>query len=89
MAKLPEFCELRRNNFNYLTLRFQEEHLDDDFILPKATPNSNPSPFGFVLTINTDQINRENFTQYLNEKNIGTRLLFGGNIYKTTLFLKL
>ena len=87
MAKLPEFCELRRNNFNYLTQRFQEEHLDDYFILPKATPNSNPCPFGFILTINSDQINREKFTQYLNDNNIGTRLLFGGNITKQPYFL--
>ena len=63
--------------------------LDKYFILPNATPNSNPSWFGFPLTIRKTKknIDRNHLISYLEERNISTRLLFGGNITKQPYML--
>jgi CDP-6-deoxy-D-xylo-4-hexulose-3-dehydrase len=87
IKKISQFCQARRDNFGYLTKRFKEEHLDDYFILPKATPNTNPAWFGFLLTIKDPKINREILLNYLNSKNVATRLLFGGNLTKQPYFI--
>jgi CDP-6-deoxy-D-xylo-4-hexulose-3-dehydrase len=78
---LGHFIKKREHNFNYLLRKFSQ--LEDFFILPKATHNSTPSWFGFLLTIkNNKKIYRKNLIQYLSDKKIGTRLLFAGNITK-------
>lgn len=65
-----------------------EEGLDTYFILPKATDNSEPSWFGYVLSIRPESgINREELMQYLNNKKIGTRLLFSGNYLRQPAFI--
>ena len=57
-------------------------------MLPKATPYSNPSWFGFPLTIKSkSKIKRNHLINYLEYKNISTRLLFGGNITKQPYML--
>lgn len=85
MDKLNDFIKKRRENFNYLYKKLKE--FEDYFILPKATNNSDPSWFGFLLTIKDNKINRTEFMEYLNKKGIGTRLLFGGNIIKQPYFV--
>lgn len=88
LEKLEWFITKRNANWNYLTKRLLEEGLDKYFILPKATENSEPSWFGYVLSIRPDiAINREKLMQYLNEKKIGTRLLFAGNYLKQPAFI--
>ena len=85
-SRLEEFINKRRENFLYLNnLLFK---LNKHFILPKATPNSNPSWFGFPLTIKSQsKIKRHHLINYLEENGISTRLLFGGNIIKQPYML--
>ena len=57
--------------------------LEEFFILPEKTPNSNPSWFGFMLTVrDPKRIDRNKLVRYLEEQKIGTRLFFGGNMIK-------
>ncbi len=77
--KIDEFIKIRRKNFFILKNLLSD--LSKYFILPKETPGSKPSWFGFPITIKkSSNINREKFLEYLETKKIGTRLLFGGNI---------
>lgn len=79
LDRLDGFIDARARNFATLTELLRP--LEDVFILPQATPRSKPSWFGFPLTIRPETgLNREDLVQYLNEKRIGTRLLFGGNL---------
>ena len=80
LNKLDYFIKRRRENFNLLFNKFK--NLEEFFMLPEKTPNSDPSWFGFILTIKDDKINRNELLKYLDEKKIGTRLLFSGNITK-------
>lgn len=79
--KLPEFVAVRRRNYKLLMEKMAQ--FQEYFILPELTPKSNPSLFGFLLTVKkTAPFTRNEITQYLNEKKIGTRLLFCGNVLK-------
>ena len=81
LKKLNSFIERRRANFNYLTERLTP--LQDYFILPQATPNSNPSWFGFPIFVRTDApFSRDEVVRWLESHKIGTRLLFGGNLLR-------
>jgi CDP-6-deoxy-D-xylo-4-hexulose-3-dehydrase len=81
LGHLDGFIAARARNFAGLTERLRAH--EDVFILPEATPNSEPSWFGFPITIRPESgIDREALVQYLNEKKIGTRLLFGGNLLR-------
>ena len=79
--KLNDFIKARKNNFKYLYKSLSI--FDDIFYLPEATKNSDPSWFGFPLTLkeNSGYV-REDLIMHLNSKKIGTRLLFAGNITK-------
>lgn len=85
LDKLDEFIEKRQANWKYL--RENLDSLNDKFILPEAEPNSIPSWFGFILTVKENiGINRNKITNYLESKNIQTRLLFSGNLVKHPCF---
>src|SRR3989344_2773836 len=85
LKKLPGFIEKRRENWNYFY-----EHLkkyENLFILPKPTENSHPSWLGFSLTVRENAtFSRNDITKYLNDHQIGTRLLFSGNITRHPSF---
>ncbi|MFG1403651.1 lipopolysaccharide biosynthesis protein RfbH [Xanthobacter sediminis] len=81
LAHLDGFIAARRRNFALLTEGFRQ--LEEYFILPEATPRTDPSWFGFVLTVRESApFSRDDLVAYLNEKKIGTRLLFGGNLIR-------
>ncbi|MGL5721661.1 MAG: lipopolysaccharide biosynthesis protein RfbH [Brevinema sp.] len=81
MKKLPSFIEIRRRNFKLLSEQLAD--LQDYFILPEATKGSDPSWFGYLLTLKDGvPFTRNEITRYLDSKKIGTRLLFAGNVTK-------
>ncbi len=81
LEKLPGFIAARNANWAYLRAGMAD--LEDVFILPEATPNSEPSWFGFCLTIRPDApFERLELIRNLEEHGIGTRLLFGGNLLR-------
>lgn len=85
LAKIDNFVEARRRNWEYLWNGLAD--LSDFLVLPEKTLNSNPSWFGFALTLkNTCKISRNELVTKLNDKKIGTRLLFGGNLLKQPAF---
>jgi CDP-6-deoxy-D-xylo-4-hexulose-3-dehydrase len=86
LKKLPRFIEIRRRNFQLLKdgLRRWEQFL----ILPEATPHSSPSWFGFPMTVREDApFTRQQLIQYLEEHQIRTRLLFGGNVLRQPAYI--
>ena len=79
LDKLPGFIEARRNNFEYLMAGLKD--LGEFFVLPMATPESQPSWFGFPLAVRPEAaFGRRDLLRWLDERKIGTRLLFGGNL---------
>jgi len=81
IAKLPDFIEKRKENFRYL--RSKLEPLSEFFLLPEATPGSDPSWFGFPIGVRESApFRRDELVRSLDEKRIGTRLLFGGNLLR-------
>lgn len=81
LQKLPEFITRRKSNFKYLHEALKP--LDDVLILPEATEGSDPSWFGFPITLRDEAaLTRNELVQALEENKIGTRLLFAGNILR-------
>lgn len=81
MDRVEEFIAKRRANFTYLKNRMAG--MEQFFYLPEATPNSNPSWFGFPLVIKaTAGVKRSDLINFLEQNKIGTRLLFAGNLTK-------
>lgn len=85
LGKLDYFIEKRRSNYTYL--RSKLESLTDFIHLPIPTPNSNPSWFGFPITLKDDcGVSRVDVTKFLDNHKIGSRLLFAGNLLKQPYF---
>ncbi|ENK0837466.1 lipopolysaccharide biosynthesis protein RfbH [Clostridium botulinum] len=85
LKKLPRFIKKRSENYNrlYNGLKQLEEYL----ILPEPTENSEPSWFGFTITLKeNNKYDRNSLVRFLEERKIGTRLLFAGNILRQPLF---
>lgn len=85
LDKLEGFIQKRRENFSYLQNRLAS--LSDFIHLPEPTPNSEPSWFGFPITLKDGcGAERVQLTQYLDQHKIGTRLLFAGNLIRQPYF---
>ncbi|WP_291995351.1 lipopolysaccharide biosynthesis protein RfbH [Candidatus Accumulibacter sp. ACC003] len=79
MDQLPDFITARKRNFAHLGQRLTP--LEDFLVLPQATPASDPSWFGFPLTLKPEAgCDRVDLLAYLDQYRIGTRLLFAGNV---------
>jgi CDP-6-deoxy-D-xylo-4-hexulose-3-dehydrase len=85
LEKLPEFVQKRRNNYEFLWKHLED--LQDILTLPQATPNSEPSWFGFPIFVKENApFTRNELVQHLETNRIGTRLLFGGNLLRQPLY---
>lgn len=85
LSKIEDFVLQRRKNWEYLKNNLSE--LSEYLILPEKTIGSDPSWFGFAITLKeSNKISRNELVSSLNDKKIGTRLLFGGNLLKQPAF---
>ena len=85
LKKFPSFIERRKHNWS--TLHAALEDIQDKIILPEPAENSDPSWFGFLISVRPETgLNRNNVTKYIESKNVQTRLLFSGNIIKQPCF---
>lgn len=85
LKKFPGFIERRK--YNWDKLRKGLEPLKEKIILPEPAPNSIPSWFGFLISVRSESgLNRNDITEYLEKKNIQTRLLFSGNLVRHPCF---
>ena len=81
LEKLDGFIAARRRNFQVLHAGLRG--LEEFFILPEATPGSDPSWFGFPIAVRPDApFSRNQVTRHLEDRKIATRLLFGGNLIR-------
>lgn len=79
LARVDEFIATRKRNF--ADLHNQLSDLQEFLILPEATPGSDPSWFGFPLTLRDNApFDRVSLLRYLDQHKVGTRLLFAGNL---------
>ena len=83
LEKLPGFIEKRKTNWNLL--KSKVSHLSDKYILPEPSKNSDPSWFGFLLTVKNG-IKRSDVVNHLEENGVQTRMLFAGNILRHPCF---
>lgn len=85
LKKFPSFIEARKYNWN--RLRNALSDMQDKLILPEPAENSDPSWFGFMISVKDEAgIDRNAVTKYIEEHNVQTRLLFSGNLIKHPCF---
>ena len=85
LKKFPSFIKRRKYNWNRLHVALED--IQDKIVLPEPAENSDPSWFGFLISIKPETgLNRNEVTKYIESKNIQTRLLFSGNIVKQPCF---
>lgn len=88
LKKLTGFTAKRKQNFRLLFDGLRKH--EDKLILPVATPGSDPSWFGFLLSVRKNQpFTRTQLVQYLNINKIHTRNLFGGNLLRQPAFMNI
>ncbi|MBI2454397.1 MAG: lipopolysaccharide biosynthesis protein RfbH [Parcubacteria group bacterium] len=86
LSKLNKFAKIRESNFNYLNAKLSG--FSNFFILPKAEARSAPSWFGFLITLKSDcPFSRKEIVDHLHQNNVGTRMLFTGNVTKQPYFI--
>jgi CDP-6-deoxy-D-xylo-4-hexulose-3-dehydrase len=86
LDKAPSFIQRRKDNFAFLKNRLAS--CEEFLILPEATPKSEPSWFGFPITLkDSAPVNRVQLLQYLDQNKVGTRLLFAGNLTRQPYML--
>jgi CDP-4-dehydro-6-deoxyglucose reductase, E1 len=86
LDKLDSFVDARRRNFDRLKAGLSD--LQDKLILPEPTKGSNPSWFGFLITLKPEAgMDRNEFVDKLTKNKIATRLLFAGDIRKQPYFI--
>ncbi|MDE2596944.1 MAG: lipopolysaccharide biosynthesis protein RfbH [Sphingomonadales bacterium] len=87
LGKLDRFIAARRANFAGLTRRIKAAGLEQFFHLPEATAGTEPSWFGYLLTLRDDaRIDRNAMTRILEDRKVGTRMLFAGNLLRQPAF---
>lgn len=85
LKKFPSFIERRKHN--WARLHAALEDIQNKIILPEPAENSDPSWFGFLISVRPETgLNRNEVTKYIESKNVQTRLLFSGNIIKQPCF---
>ena len=85
LEKLPDFIRLRKRNWQYLKDGLAD--LEEFFILPEAIPGSDPSWFGFLVTVREEAgFTRNALVEYLERNGIQTRMLFAGNLTRHPCF---
>jgi CDP-6-deoxy-D-xylo-4-hexulose-3-dehydrase len=85
LGKLPGFIKVRKKNWKLLLEGLAG--LEDMFVLPEATKNSDPSWFGFLLTVREESgLARDRIVNLLENRGIQTRMLFAGNLIKHPCF---
>lgn len=86
LDRLDDFVKVRKKN--WATLHEELTELQDVLLLPVATELSDPSWFGFAITVRPNSpVSRNEIVQKLNHRGIGTRLLFGGNLLRQPAFI--
>ena len=90
LNKINDFVEKRRENFDIMTNELIKNGLQKYFILPKATDNTKPSWFSYILTIKDEAkengLIRKKIVDYLDSKKIHTRYVFAGNMIKQPVY---
>lgn len=85
LKKFPSFIERRRHNWQRLYNALK--CLSDKLILPEPAPGSEPSWFGFLLSVRPESgLSRNKITRYIEDHNVQTRLLFSGNLIRHPCF---
>ena len=87
LKKFPSFIERRKHNWKYLRDKLTAAGAEEKLILPEACRDSDPSWFGFLISLRKDcSVTRNEAVRYIERHNIQTRLLFSGNLIKHPCF---
>lgn len=87
LQKFPGLIERRRHNWERLYNALNASDISDKLILPEAAPCSEPSWFGFLISVREGSgLDRNKLTRFIEEKNVQTRLLFSGNLTRHPCF---
>lgn len=89
LARAPHFIERRRQNFNFLKNALSALGADEFYETPQSLSFAEPSWFGFLLTLRDPKMERRRLLDWLGQRKIGTRLLFGGNLTKQPAYLNI